>query len=60
MLCTCLCHGSCYHRHLENDWLVVCWGMEIGCLMACIMSAGLTMYEASEHFNRGIFDYSTG
>lgn len=60
MLCTHCCEGSCYHKHLVNDWLIVCWVVLICCILATICTVALLMFESSEHYRRGIFDYATG
>ena len=51
---------SVWHRHIETDWLLVCWGSTWGCLRVTLASFGVLGYEAYHHSKRGIFDYTTG
>lgn len=53
------CVPSAYHRHISNDWLIVCWFMTLGSLFSTIISIILAIYYAQHHEGRGVYDWVT-
>jgi hypothetical protein len=55
----CLSKDSRLRRHVANDWLVVSWGLFLGCLFSTIICIALLYYAVKDEEDRLIFDYST-
>ena len=60
----CLCcipsYFSTLRKHLGTDWLIVSWGLLVGCISSDVICLGLLLYSIRHNDGRGIFDYSTG
>ena len=48
------------YKHVQNDWLIICWMVLVGSVFATVASVAAMVYYASLHNRRGIFDYATG
>ena len=60
ILLACLPKNSSLRRHVSNDWLVVSWGLFLGCLFSTAICIALLYYAVQDGEGRLIFDYSTG
>jgi hypothetical protein len=48
------------YKHVENDWLLICWLFVYGSILGVVGCVGALIYFAYHHNRRGIFDYATG
>lgn len=60
LLLMCIPPSSCLHKHVATDWLIVSWGLLVGCIFSNIMCIGLLWYSIKHNDGRAIFDYATG
>ena len=54
-----VCHHRHLIRHVENDWLVLCWLFLIGSMLCTLGCIATLVYECSTHNRRGIYDLTT-
>lgn len=52
--------NSPFQKHVQNDWLIACWLIFLGCVCATFVSIAQLAHYSYLFEIRGIFDYSTG
>jgi hypothetical protein len=55
----CIPQWCCLRKHLANDWLIVSWGLFIGCILTTILLCALVYVAVEAGSDRLIYDYVT-
>jgi hypothetical protein len=60
LLHRCIPPSSPIHKHVANDWIIVCWLFLFVTMLALFGSVAVLIYYAAKHNRNGIYNYSTG
>ena len=61
-----LLHRSCcgpssgLHKHVQNDWQIICWLFLVGSVFATVACVAVLVYFAVHHDAQEVYNYATG